>query len=205
MIGSNYPKLRSMYEETLATDIKKPHVCKLCNNEDKHIMDNYALQPMIFNEKYFWFWYFLAAAYIGIAVAFGMINNPTQDSPSSIKLMIDWFIIDYTLIGVMTFYYFLQRHLFKVGENNTASVALRFNFFLERCSHEAKETAGTMRATIDDLVDEVWHSKKDHSALESDAYGMALQGLHKDAKESLDLQERDALSAFKGAFFVWCI
>jgi hypothetical protein len=40
------------------------------------------------------------------------------------------------------------------------------------------------KPTMQDLVDEVWHSKKGVSfSLDQDAYGMALQGLHKDCSK----------------------
>lgn len=105
----------------------------------------------------------------------------------------------------MMLYYYFQKHLFKTGEHNDKAVAMRFNFFLEACSLERKETQARERFSINDLCDEVYHNNRDHSALESDGYGMALQGLHKGAALKLDLRAKDWLSAFQGAFIVWCI
>jgi hypothetical protein len=51
----------------------------------------------------------------------------------------------------------------------------------------------------------VYHANEDHHAIVSDAYGMALQGLHIDACRKLKLKPKDWLSAFQSAFMVWCI
>jgi hypothetical protein len=49
---------------------------------------------------------------------------------------------------------------------------------------------------MQDLVDEVWHNKRAFSSLEQDAYGMALQGLHKKCSGDLRLSCDDWLRAF---------
>lgn len=77
-----------MYEADYAQDVARDHFCKICATSTEalphiqHKLDYYSLQPMTFNERYRWIWLFLGPAYIGVAVAFVMINNPTDNSPN---------------------------------------------------------------------------------------------------------------------------
>jgi ABC-type nickel/cobalt efflux system permease component RcnA len=80
-----------------------------------------------------WLWGVLIVCYITILVLFTLVSSPTENSPTTTKLLMDWFIIDYVLIIVMALWYFFKKNELrpKANAHTKAAIMEKFRFYLE--------------------------------------------------------------------------